>query len=128
MKFEVSVIYKRLDPVAAANRLVQNWAERAVAKAKATTAFKDRTGTTRRSIRWEFRGPGEAAVLAGGAAAYLEHGTAAHTIRPRNKRILRFVKNGAVVWARAVRHPGIKATGFLAQAVRKTVPRGGILS
>lgn len=50
--------------------------------------------------------------------ALLEHeGTPAHTIRPRSKRVLRFVAAGRVVYAREVRHPGTKGSYFLVKAL-----------
>lgn len=50
-------------------------------------------------------------------ASYVEHGTRAHIILPRRARMLRFeVKSGAVVFARAVRHPGTPAFRFLYNA------------
>ena len=43
----------------------------------------------------------------------VEYPTRPHTITPRNGRYLRFVVNGRVVFARAVRHPGTKGRGAM---------------
>lgn len=46
-------------------------------------------------------------------ASYLEHGTVPHEIRPRRKRFLRFVsRDGNVVFARKVQHPGTRPYHF----------------
>lgn len=46
--------------------------------------------------------------------ALLHHeGTKPHLIRPRNKKVLRFVAGGRVVFAHQVRHPGSRPNRFL---------------
>jgi len=50
-------------------------------------------------------------------ARHMEYGTKAHTISPKDKQALHFTVGGAGVFAKAVKHPGTKAYGF----VRKTV-------
>lgn len=53
-------------------------------------------------------------------AKMLEDGVRPHTIRARNGRALRFMKNGRVFYRRQVRHPGIKPTRFLSQAAGRS--------
>lgn len=46
--------------------------------------------------------------------ALLHHeGTAAHTIRPRSAKVLRFSGRGGIVFARQVRHPGTRPNRYL---------------
>ena len=46
-------------------------------------------------------------------ASWHHHGTRKYTIRPRNKKLLRFKTVGGVVFAQEVNHPGIPARGLL---------------
>ena len=49
-------------------------------------------------------------------------GTRAHPIFPRNAKVLRFVVNGKVVFARSVSHPGTKPNPFPERALNKWKP------
>ena len=49
-------------------------------------------------------------------AIFLEKGTKAHDIRPRNKKYLRFWAGGGWVFSKGVKHPGTKPTRFLSRA------------
>jgi hypothetical protein len=51
-------------------------------------------------------------------AKYLEYGTKPHWIRPRNKSVLRFRKNGNWVFAKEVYHPGTRPYSSLSNAVK----------
>lgn len=85
--------------------------EAAEKAAKGTVLWKDRTTNTRGTIH------GDAAagfVTAGGASKFLENGTRAHIIR--GNPTLRFVVAGTVIYRHMVRHPGTKATHFMAEA------------
>jgi hypothetical protein len=89
----------------------------ALLQAKRTNTFHDRTGRLRSSIIRGERGPWASFVSAGGRAApyglFVEAGTRAHPIVARNARVLRFVQNGEVRYARRVQHPGTKPTHFM---------------
>lgn len=59
---------------------------------------------------------------------YVERGTRAHIIRPKNKKALRFVRGGTTVIVRYVRHPGTKPRPFMFRAlVESAVPRGFVV-
>lgn len=84
-----------------------------------------RTGTLLSSTRKQ---PGQDArsqyvdVVAGSRtqAPYVmyEHdGTAAHIIRARRRKMLRFVQHGQVLFRRQVRHPGTTGTFFLTRSL-----------
>lgn len=85
--------------------------------ARETTLWRDQrpNGGTRSTIQGnEFAGEGE--IRAGGAAVFLEAGTRAHTIEPRNGKVLRFMVAGSYVFARKVNHPGTAARPFMKNA------------
>lgn len=58
-------------------------------------------------------------------AEAVHDGTPAHIIRPRRKRVLRFVVDGRVVFARQVRHPGTTGRPWLATAARQVAGANG---
>jgi hypothetical protein len=71
-------------------------------------------------------------------AAYVELGTRAHEIRPRNAKALRFApgrgarltgtpRRGAknIIFAKKVRHPGTKAHPFMAPAIKAAARAAG---
>jgi len=86
--------------------------------ARSVGAFKDQTGELRRSIK-----AFPARRTAGGAegsfgtplhrGVYVENDTKAHTIRPRNAKMLRWESDGAVHFARVVQHPGTRGKPFM---------------
>ena len=100
-----------------------------------------RTGNLGRSIVIGHVGARTAQVKAtAGYAAFVELGTRAHDIRPRNAKALRFApgkgarltgtpRKGAqnIIFAKKVRHPGTKARPFMAPAI-KTVARAAGLA
>jgi len=53
------------------------------------------------------------------AARYIEFGTAPHEILPFHAKVLRFEKQGAIVFARRVFHPGTEALYILSDAFRE---------
>jgi hypothetical protein len=59
------------------------------------------------------------AVNGANYAWFVEYGTAAHVIEPKNKKVLHWVDNGADVFAGRVHHPGTKPRAF----VRTTLTR-----
>ncbi len=89
----------------------------ALREARATQAFKDRTGELRRSIV-SFRRSDWAAGIKATAkhAAYVEYGTEPHRIEARKARSLRFVSAGEIRFRRSVQHPGTKPTHFMERA------------
>ena len=82
--------------------------------------FKSRTGQTERSIDPEasygtsFRG---VVGTRWPVAIYQHDGTKAHTIEPRFKQALRWVKSGRFRFAKRARHPGIEPDPFLYAAL-----------
>ena len=88
----------------------------AVAHAKATDKFQDRTGELRRSIMRGQKGPWVHFLKATAPhAAYVEYGTKPHRIEAKG-RALRFVQHGEIRFRRHVNHPGTKPTHFLDEA------------
>lgn len=53
---------------------------------------------------------GATAVATTPQAKWTDEGTEAHTIRPRNKKLLRFRVGGRIVFAKVVHHPGNEGT------------------
>jgi HK97 gp10 family phage protein len=55
-------------------------------------------------------------------AIYVEKGTPAHIIRPKNKKMLSWVpQSGQRIFARVVHHPGTKAQPFLTPAAEDNI-------
>jgi len=50
------------------------------------------------------------------AARFIESGTGVHIIEPRTRKVLRFEKEGAVIFAPQVLHPGTQALWILSDA------------
>ncbi len=72
-------------------------------------AFRNRTGVLRSSIiAYENK-----VVAKAPYAPFVELGTRPHIILPKNKKALRFIKDGKEVFAKKVRHPGSKPYPFL---------------
>lgn len=94
--------------------------------AKTSTLYKSRTHNLRRSITFGTQlGTSSAHGVMRASAPYalwVEEGTRPHMIAARRKQALRFVQNGAVRFARIVRHPGTKATHFMAKAQERATP------
>jgi len=65
------------------------------------------------------------------AAGYVERGTRAHIIRPREKQALRFaviapggiMAGGMYIFAKVVHHPGFPGRFFIREAAEKAKPR-----
>ncbi len=72
--------------------------------------FTPRTaGGLEQSVNWHPNGNGSATVYTNkDYAGYVEEGTRAHVIRPRNRQALRFAVRGGAGWgfARVINHPG----------------------
>jgi hypothetical protein len=111
---------------------LKDWQVKTTILAKEKHRPNKKTGTTARSIQPADISRDEARVEAGGAAVFLEFGTAPHTITPRNGRFLVFAPNAAnrrlsgaprkgtsrsdLVFARRVNHPGTKPYPFMVPA------------
>lgn len=73
------------------------------------------------------------ALVIGGVTYTAEYAAAVHegrralTIRARNKKALRFVVDGRVVFARQVHQPARKGRPYLAQALREVAPQEGFV-
>lgn len=88
----------------------------ALAHAKATDKFKDRTGALRASITRGQKSTWVHFIKATAPhATYVEEGTRPHRIQARG-RALRFVQHGELRFRRHVNHPGTKATHFMDEA------------
>lgn len=134
----------RLTAIGDRRGLAQQLGLMTVREAKLHVARK--TGTTGRTIRLTRVTEDSATVEVGGAGPYLERGTKAHIIRPKNGRALRWPARGtartlggrartgevrrlgsaAFAFATIVHHPGTKAQPFLIPAARKAIATVGI--
>lgn len=128
---DVSGLLKRWDRAvdALANRVTRAAevaAKEGAEHAKAFGTFKDRTGLTRRMTRgvsilrsrWTGLAWFESRVL---HASFLDGGTKPHEIHPRPpNKVLRFIgKDGQVVFARKVNHPGTRPYGYMGAGALK---------
>ncbi len=90
--------------------------------------LKVRTGHLRRSafLTVEATPTGAAGVVGYRAiyAKWQEQGTRPYTIRARNRRALRFMgRDGEPVFAKSVRHPGLRPRPFLGPSVEDVRPQ-----
>lgn len=95
-------------------------------RARREHRWVSRTGQAEREIKTrsemagaEFSGAVYTALPHG---VFLHTGTKAHAIVPRKKQALRFVANGKFVFARRVRHPGIRANPYIYDAFDAETP------
>lgn len=91
----------------------------ALSHAKATQAFKDRTGELRRSISRGQKGPWSHFIKATAPhAAYVEFGTEDSKKGPiiATGRALVFHYRGQLMFRKSVKHKGMKATHFMQEA------------
>lgn len=106
-------------------RGVAQAAREGLAEARARRRYRDRTGglTGKAYARLLVAGgtaPEAELVWPVPYAGFVDAGTSPHTIVPRRGKRLRFVgASGAVVFARAVRHPGTRPDGFAGVAYAK---------
>lgn len=108
----------------AVERALRESLKTAETTAKGTTTFRDKTQALRGGISAKPTGRFEG-IFQGTAphTLYQERGTglygpraAKYEIRPKNRRALRFVVAGQVVFARKVMHPGVKPKLFMQNA------------
>ncbi len=93
----------------------------AVAHAKATHPYKDRTGALTGSIVGDHgirdeNGATGYFEAAAAHASYVEEGTPPHEIEARNAQALHWINEGGEHFARKVQHPGTAPMPFLAPA------------
>lgn len=83
-----------------------------------------KTGVLKRSVITSFNKQGQEATIQATAkhAPYVEYSTRAHTIRPKNKKVLAFNGGNKMVFVKKVNHPGTKAKPFMEPAFNKNVP------
>ena len=84
-----------------------------------------KTGALKNSIEINYNKQGQEVVIQATAkhAPYVEYGTRAHTIRPRNKKVLAFNGASGMCFAKKVNHPGTKARPFMETAFNKNAPK-----
>lgn len=110
----------RLEAIDDLGPLMRDLALSAVAEQKRLSPVK--TGNLRRSINVGRITDRTAETIARAEyASYVEYGTKAHEIRPRNRRVLRFKVGNRYVYARKVRHPGTRAQPFMIPGAQKAV-------
>ena len=81
------------------------------------------TGALHNSINTIYGKQGTEAIIRAGAkhSPFIEYGTKAHIINAK-KNVLAFESGGKMVFAKNVKHPGIKAKPFMEPAFNKNVP------
>jgi hypothetical protein len=94
-------------------RDLSNRATRVQLAAKAQAGV--RTGMLKRDITKSWIGRGLSIRLGSSRKYALMHheGTRPHVIRPKHAKALRFVKDGQVVFAKSVQHPGTRPNHYL---------------
>ena len=125
--FGAQQLNMRMDAMQDASRdLMGRLALRVIDEEKRLAPVK--TGNLRRSIQLGRVTAREANIKAGANySAYVEYGTRAHVIEPRNKSVLRWKDGGKVRFARRVRHPGTKAQPFMIPGFEAAIKRSGDL-
>ncbi len=105
---------------------LERTAQLATTYAKTSALYKSHTYGLRSSITFgtQLGSRSAHAVMRASApyAEFVENGSKPHTIEAKRKSTLRFVQNGAVRFARVVRHPGTKATHFMVKAQERATP------
>ena len=97
-----------------------------------------KTGNLGRTIHLGAVTPTRAETIASASyAAFVERGTSAHEIRPRNRKALRWAagnarlsgsprSGGRVRFAKRVQHPGTRAQPFMVPGAKKAVEGAGL--
>lgn len=83
-----------------------------------------KTGALHRSINTVYEKQGTQAIIQATAnhASFVENGTRAHTIKPKNAKVLAFNSGNKMVFTKSVKHPGTKAKPFMEPAFNKNIP------
>lgn len=101
-------------------------AKRVLDYAQRSADLHTKTGALVRSLRMQRRGPGRYSVGHDERIAphwrFVHWGTKPHIIRPKNRKVLRWVSGGKFVFAKIVRHPGYIGDPYLERA-RNVVAR-----
>jgi HK97 gp10 family phage protein len=79
-----------------------------------------KTGQLRRSITLEYRPISATITPTVNYALPVHEGSKPHIITPRRKSVLAFKKNGKLIFARKVNHPGNKPNKFVERTVNKS--------
>lgn len=127
----------RMDAIKPNADLMRNLALASIREQKILVPRK--TGNLGRSIRIGAVSPTRAETVATASyAAYVERGTRAHDIRPKNKKVLAWAADGSarlsgavrtggkVRFAKRVRHPGTKAQPYMVPGAKKAVEGLGL--
>ena len=139
----LGALNRRLNAIKDTRGILRNLQNATTRNAKKLSPVK--TGNLRRTIRPGYLSGSEAWVNANAAyAAYVEKGTRAHDIRPRNAKALRFPTRGTPVtlagrvrsshanrpgsyaFAKRVHHPGTKPQPFLLPGAKQAAEEGGL--
>ena len=76
-------------------------------------SFTPRTGFLQQSIIFDLKSWHTGVIRAEAPyASFVEYGTKPHKILPKNKKALRFIKDGEEIIVKKVNHPGSKAYPF----------------
>ena len=83
-----------------------------------------KTGALHRSINTVYEKQGTQAIIQATAnhASFVENGTRAHTIKPKNAKVLAFNSGNKMVFTKNVKHPGTKAKPFMEPAFNRNIP------
>jgi len=103
----------------------KDWTEETVRLAKGRVAVN--TGKTRNSIRKKNASMTRASVQASGGARFLEAGTTEHVIKARRVTTMKWTKRGQPMFAKRVKHPGMRKQPFLRNSAREVLNRLPIL-
>lgn len=108
-----------LNPTGATTRANRRISRFGIAAARRNAARHKKTGEMEREMRARVIGAeGVEFYDTAPQALFIEEGTPAHVIRPKNAKALRFFgPTGQPVFAREVHHPGTKADPFLEPAI-----------
>lgn len=97
----------------AANAAAESYVDDVHDWIEAGKGFTPHTGQLQQSVGWISLIGGGAEVFAqADYAQYVEEGTGAHVIRPKDRKALRFPVGGGFGYARFVNHPGSKPHPF----------------
>ena len=96
----------------------KRWGDRAAARMR--PAVPVRTGRLRRSFRVR-ASQRRAQVRAHYSAFFIDAGAVPHLISPKRSTRLAWERGGQTVFAKRVRHPGVRARPFRAEAAHKAL-------
>lgn len=103
----------------------KEWTEETVKLAKRRVRVN--TGKTRNSIRKKNASLTRASVQASGGARFLEAGTSEHDIKVKRFTAMKWTSRGQPMFAKRVRHPGMRKQPFLRNSAREVLERLPVL-